>query len=246
MSSFLITGGSRGIGAAVARQLGRAGHNVGINYVRDAGAAQAVADNVRASGGVANIYKCDVRNEAEVVAMFGAFSADFGRLDGFVNNAGIVGTKASLVEMSAERISNMFSTNVVGAIVCAREAVRIMTQQGGAAGGIVNVSSRAAALGSAGEYIDYAASKGAIDTFTKGLANEVAALGIRVNAVRPGLIETDIHASGGQPDRLERLASGVPLGRAGAPEETAEAICWLLSDAASYVTGAYIDVGGGR
>jgi NAD(P)-dependent dehydrogenase (short-subunit alcohol dehydrogenase family) len=250
--TLLITGGSRGIGAAVARLAALRGHDVAINYTRDAAAAEAVAADVRAAGRRALVIQADVGDEAAVRAMFGRIDEAWGAgavnaLGGLVNNAGIVDVPSRVDEMSAARIERMFRINVFGSMWCAREAVRRMsTRHGHAGGSIVNLSSAAARLGSPGQYVDYAASKGAIDAFTLGLAREVAAEGIRVNAVRPGIIETDIHASGGQPERARQLAPSVPMQRAGSAEEVAAAIVWLLSDEASYTTGAVLDVTGGR
>jgi NAD(P)-dependent dehydrogenase (short-subunit alcohol dehydrogenase family) len=244
---ILVTGASRGIGRATARLAGARGWSVGVNYRGDeAAAAQAVAE-VEAAGGRAIAIQGDVASEADVVAMFDATERAFGRLDGLVNNAGIVAPASHIADMSAERLRRMFDVNVLGAFFCAREAARrLSTSRGGRGGAIVNVSSVAARLGSPFEYIDYASSKGAIDSMTIGLAKELAGEGVRVNAVRPGLTETDIHASGGEPDRAWRLGKTTPLGRPGRPEEIAEAIVWLLSDAASYTTGALLDVTGGR
>lgn len=243
----LITGGSRGIGAATARLAAARGYAVAVNYARDAAAAEAVAADVRAQGAPALCIQADVSDEAQVVRMFGRIDADLGRLTALVNNAGIVDATQRVEDMSAARLRRMFDINVIGSILCAREAVRRMSlRHGGHGGAIVNVSSAASRIGSAGQYVDYAAAKGAIDVFTVGLAREVAADGIRVNAVRPGLIETDIHASGGLPDRVRDLAPQVPMQRGGRPEEVAEAIVWLLSHAASYTTMALLDVSGGR
>jgi NAD(P)-dependent dehydrogenase (short-subunit alcohol dehydrogenase family) len=244
---LLVTGGSRGIGAAVARQAAQAGWDVAINYLRDRASAEAVAAAVQAAGRRAMTVAADVGDEAQIVAMFAAVDAGLGRITGLVNNAGIVDRPARVDAMSAERLQRMFAVNLTGSFVCAREAVRRMsTRNGGAGGVIVNLSSAAARIGSAGQYVDYAASKAAIDTFTLGLAREVATEGIRVNAVRPGIIETEIHASGGLPDRAREMAPMVPMQRAGSADEVAAAIVWLLSDAASYTTGAVLDVTGGR
>ena len=232
--AVLITGASRGIGRATAVLAAARGWDVGINYARDAAAAEHTAHG-------------HVANEADVVAMFDAVAAAFGRLDALVNNAGIVAPSMPLADMPLDRLTRMFDTNVLGAYLCAREAARrLSTDRGGRGGAIVNVSSIAARLGSPNEYVDYAGSKGAVDTLTVGLAKELGPHGVRVNAVRPGLIETDIHASGGQPGRAARLGAQSPLGRAGEAHEVAEAIVWLLSDAASYTTGTLLDVGGGR
>jgi NAD(P)-dependent dehydrogenase (short-subunit alcohol dehydrogenase family) len=244
---LLVTGGSRGIGASVARLGAARGYRVAVNYVSQPAAAAAIVDGIRAAGGDAEAFRADVGSEAEIVAMFEAVDRRFGRLDALVNNAGIVDLKQHVDEYSGARIARMMAVNVTGAILCAREAVRRMsTRHGGRGGAIVNVSSMAAVLGGAGEYVDYAASKGAIDTFTIGLAREVAGEGIRVNAIRPGLIDTDIHASGGEPGRAQRLAPTVPMKRVGTAEEVANAIVWLMSDEASYVTGTVFDVSGGR
>lgn len=244
---LLVTGGSRGIGAATARLAAARGWDVAINYTRDAAAAEAVAATVRAAGRRALLLQADVADEAQVLAMYAQVDREWGRLSGLVNNAGVVDVAQRVDEMDAARIRRMFEINVYGSLWCAREAVRRMsTRHGGPGGAIVNLSSVAAKLGAPGQYVDYAAAKGAIDAFTLGLAREVAAEGVRVNAVRPGIIATEIHASGGQPDRAERLAPQVPMQRAGSAEEVAEAVLWLLSDAASYTTGAVLDVGGGR
>lgn len=239
-----VTGGSRGIGAALSRRLVDDGWRVAIGYRARSDAADALVDCL---GGNAIALAGDVASQAEVLRMFATLDAEFGRLDALVNNAGIVAPATRVADMAAERIERIFAINVLGAFYCAREAVRRMsTAHGGHGGSIVNVSSVAARLGSPAEYVDYAASKGAIDTMTVGLAKEVATEGIRVNAVRPGLIETDIHASGGAPDRVERLAGMVPMQRGGTADEVATLIAWLLSSQASYVTGAIIDVAGGR
>jgi len=244
---MLVTGGSRGIGAAVARQAAARGYDVIVNYTRDAGAAEAVAADVRAAGRLAWTFQADVADEAQVMAMFGMLDGLQRPLAALVNNAGVVDVAQRVDAMSGERIRRMFAINVFGSLYCAREAVRRMsTKHGGAGGAIVNLSSAAARLGSPNQYVDYAAAKGAIDSFTLGLAREVAAEGVRVNAVRPGIIETDIHASGGLPDRAKQLAPQVPMQRAGSADEVAEAVLWLLSPAASYATGTIIDVTGGR
>jgi NAD(P)-dependent dehydrogenase (short-subunit alcohol dehydrogenase family) len=245
--TLLITGGSRGIGAAAAVLAARDGWDVAINYTRDAAAAERVAAQVREAGRRALVLQADVSDEAQVLAMFAAVDKDFGPLRGMVNNAGVVDLPARVDEMSLQRLMRMFAINLTGSFLCAREAVkRMSTRHGGAGGVIVNLSSAAARLGSPGQYVDYAAAKAGIDTFTLGLAREVAAEGIRVNAVRPGLIDTEIHASGGLPDRAKQLAPTVPMQRTGSAEEVAQAIVWLLSDASSYTTGSVIDVTGGR
>ena len=244
---LLVTGGSRGIGAATAVRAARAGWDVAINYTRDATAAEAVAAEVRALGRRAMVVQADVAEEAQVLAMFAAVDASWGRVTGLVNNAGIVDLPARVDEMSLQRLQRMWAVNITGSFLCAREALKRMSRRhGGPGGAIVNLSSAAARLGSPNQYVDYAASKGAIDTFTLGLAREVAAEGVRVNGVRPGIIDTDIHASGGQPDRAAQMAPSVPLQRAGTSEEVAAAVVWLLSDEASYATGTTIDVTGGR
>lgn len=243
----LITGASRGIGAATALAAARAGYAVAVNYRDNSLAADDVVRTIRAMGGTAITVQADVAHEDQVLAMFAKVDAKLGRLTALVNNAGVVDVTCRVDEMSAARLQRMFTTNVVGSMVCAREAVlRMSTRHGGSGGAIVNLSSAAATLGSPGQYVDYAASKGAIDTFTVGLAREVAAEGVRVNAVRPGIIDTEIHASGGQPDRAQRLATQVPMQRAGTAEEVADAIVWLLSAQASYTTGTILDVTGGR
>jgi NAD(P)-dependent dehydrogenase (short-subunit alcohol dehydrogenase family) len=244
---LLVTGGSRGIGAATVRLAAARGWDVAINYTRDTAAAQAVAADVRAAGRRAWVLQADVADDAEVQAMFQALDREAGVLRGLVNNAGVVDVAARVDEMNAARWQRMFAINVFGTLSCSREAVRRMsTRHGGPGGGIVNLSSAAARLGAPGQYVDYAAAKGAIDVFTLGLAKEVAAEGVRVNAVRPGLIETEIHASGGQPDRARQLAHQVPMQRTGTAEEVAAAIAWLLSDESSYTTGSLLEVTGGR
>lgn len=243
---LLITGGSRGIGAAVARQAAAAGWHVAINYTRDAAAAEAVAAEVRALGRKALTLQADVADEAQVEAMFARLDAE-GRLGALVNNAGVVDVAQRVDQMSLARWRRMFDINVFGTMLCARAAVqRLSTRHGGVGGSIVNLSSVAARLGAPGQYVDYAAAKGAVDVFTLGLARELATEGVRVNAVRPGVIVTDIHASGGQPERAQQMAPQIPMQRPGEAHEVAAAIIWLLSDAASYTTGALMDVTGGR
>lgn len=242
----IITGGSRGIGRATALAAAARGYKVVVGYVSNKTAADEVVAKIEASNGKAIAVKCDVGSEQDILALFKAADA-FGPLGALVNNAGIVGTSQRIDEMSAERIQRMMAVNVTGSILCAREAVkRMSTKHGGKGGVIVNLSSVAAKLGSPNTYVDYAASKGAIDTLTLGLGYEVANEGIRVAGIRPGLIDTDIHASGGEPDRAHRLAGNVPMKRVGTADEIANAIVWLLSDEASYVTAATLDVSGGR
>lgn len=244
---LLVTGGSRGIGAAICLGAAKAGWRVAVNFATNRDAADAVVDAIKAVGGEAIAVKGDVGSEADIQAIFAAVDAAFGRLDGLVNNAGIVGQTARVDEMSVDRLERMFRINITGSIRCAAEAVRRMsTRYGGKGGVIVNISSMAAVLGSSAQYVDYAASKGAIDTFTIGLSREVAAEGIRVNAIRPGIIDTEIHASGGLPDRARDLAHTIPVQRPGTAAEVADAVLYLLSDKATYVTGAILNVSGGR
>ena len=244
---LLVTGGSRGIGAATALLAAQQGWAVAVNYTAHSLAADAVVSAIRASGGSAIAVQADVADEAQVLRMFEAVDTQLGRLTGLVNNAGVVDVTARIDEMSVARWKRMFDINVIGSMLCAREAVRRMsTRHGGEGGSIVNVSSAASRLGSPGQYVDYAAAKGAIDAFTIGLAKEVAAEGVRVNAVRPGLIDTEIHASGGLPHRVNDLKHQVPMQRGGTAHEVAQAIVWLLSDAASYTTMSLLDVSGGR
>ena len=246
---LLITGGVRGIGAATALLAVQDGWAVAVNYHRDSFSAAALVSRIQHTGGEAFAVSGDVASHEDVHAMFSAVDAHFGsdRLSGLVNNAGIVGMAERVDEMSVARLQRMLAVNVLGSMYCAQEAVRRMSSRHGGKGGrIVNLSSAASRLGSPAQYVDYAASKAAIDTFTLGLAREVAGEGIRVNAVRPGIIDTEIHASGGEPDRAQRMATQVPMQRPGTAEEVARAIVWLLSDAASYTTGAILDVSGGR
>ncbi len=244
---MLITGASRGIGAACALLAAQRGWAVAVNYVANSLAADDVVRQIRAAGGTAMTIKADVAIEADVLRMFEAVDAKLGRLQGLVNNAGVVDVAARVDAMSVARLERMWTTNITSSFVCAREAVkRMSTRYGGTGGSIVNLSSAAARMGSPGQYVDYAASKAAIDTFTLGLAKEVATEGVRVNGVRPGIIDTDIHASGGQPDRVVQMGPQVPMQRAGTALEVAQAIVWLLSDAASYTTGSIVDVTGGR
>jgi NAD(P)-dependent dehydrogenase (short-subunit alcohol dehydrogenase family) len=242
----VITGGSRGIGRATALAVASRGFRVCVGYASNEAAAKSVVSAIEAKNGKAIAVKCDVGSESDIMALFKA-ADEFGTLGALVNNAGIVGTTSRVDEMSAERIQRMMAVNVTGSMLCAREAVkRMSTRHGGDGGVIVNLSSVAAKLGSPNTYVDYAASKGAIDSFTIGLGHEVAGEGIRVAAIRPGLIDTEIHASGGDPDRPHRLSSSVPMKRVGTADEIANAIVWLISDEASYVTSAILDVSGGR
>lgn len=254
--SVLVTGGGRGIGAATSLLCAARGWAVAVNYASDAAAAERVVAAIRAGGGQAIAVPADVASDAAVIAMFATLDRELPPLAGLVNNAGVVDLAARVDAMSEARLQRMFAINVFGSFFCAREAIRRMTtkpgegarsEAGGHAGGaIVNLSSAAAKLGGPGQYVDYAAAKGAIESFTIGLAKELAAEGIRVNAVRPGIIETEIHASGGAPDRVRQIAASLPMQRAGSAEEVAEAIVWLLSDASSYTTGSIVEVTGGR
>ena len=247
MAVILITGGSRGIGAATARLAAQRGYAVCINYKSHAVAAHALVDEIAAAGGHAIAMAADISIESEVMRLFETCEANLGPLTALVNNAGILETQMRLINIDSARLERIFATNVIGSFICAREAIkRMSTKRGGTGGAIVNVSSGASRLGSPNEYIDYAASKGAIDTLTIGLSKEVADEGIRVNAVRPGFIYTEMHASGGEPGRVDRIKEQVPMKRGGTAEEVAQAILWLLSDEASYVTGAFIDVTGGK
>ena len=245
--SVLITGAGRGIGAATARRLVGDGYQVCINYLKDQQSAESLAQELQARGGRVLLCRADASLEADVARMFGEIDQAFGGVDGLVNNAGILLPQMRVEQMTAERINRIFTTNITSYFLCCKEAVkRMSTRYGGKGGAIVNVSSAASRLGSAGEYVDYAASKGAIDTLTMGLAAEVAEEGVRVNCVRPGFIYTDMHRDGGEPNRVDRLKSQLPLRRGGQPEEVAAAIAWLLSDQSSYSTGTFVDVSGGR
>ena len=244
---LIVTGGSRGIGAATARIAGRSGYAVCVNFLKNKAAAKQIVDKINADGGHAIAVGADISKEEEVLELFSTVDDSLGKISALVNNAGILERQMRIEDMDEKRLNRVFITNITGSILCAREAVKRMSiKNGGNGGTIVNLSSAAARLGSPGEYIDYAASKGAIDTFTRGLAQEVAEDGIRVNAVRPGVIETDIHASGGEPGRVERIKDTIPLKRGGKPEEVAKAIMWLLSSESSYTTGSLLEVSGGR
>ncbi|MGI2034874.1 SDR family oxidoreductase [Rhizobium panacihumi] len=244
---LLVTGGSRGIGAAICLLAAAKGWRVAVNYAANKAAADAVVSEIEAGGGEAFAIRGDVGNATDIVVMFEAVDKHFGRLDGLANNAGIVDAPARVDEMSVERLERMMRINVTGSILCAAEAVRRMsTRHGGRGGAIVNISSMAAIIGSPSQYVDYAASKAAIDTFTIGLAREVAAENVRVNAVRPGVIDTEIHASGGLPDRARDMAPSIPMQRAGTAQEIADAVLYLLSPEASYITGSILNVSGGR
>lgn len=246
-STLIVTGASRGIGAAIATLAGSRGYSVAVNYTKGKAEADTVVAEITSGGGKAFAIQADVTREEDILRLFVESERELGPITALVNNAAITGGFARVEDVSASALEQVMSVNVVGALLCAREAVRRMsTRRGGRGGAIVNISSRAAKTGSAGEWVHYAASKGAIDSFTIGLAREVATEGIRVNAVAPGLIETGLHAANGAPDRLKRLASSIPMHRPGTPEEVAEAVLWLLSPAASYTTGAIVEVGGGR
>lgn len=247
MAIALVTGGSRGIGRATALLLAQEGYTVAVNYQQNLHAAQEVMNLITQAGGKAFVLQADISDENQVVAMFTAIDQHDEPLAALVNNAGILFTQCTVENLTAERINRVLSTNVTGYFLCCREAVKRMAlKNGGSGGAIVNVSSVASRLGSPGEYVDYAASKGAIDTLTTGLSLEVAAQGIRVNCVRPGFIYTEMHASGGEPGRVDRVKSNIPMQRGGQAEEVAQAIVWLLSDKASYVTGSFIDLAGGN
>jgi len=244
---LIITGASRGIGAATARIAGRSGYVVCVNYLKNKAAAKQIVEEIKDDGGRALAVGANISREDEVVKLFRTVDDKLGKISALVNNAGILETQMRIEDMNAARLNRIFLTNITGSFLCAREAVkRMSTKNGGKGGAIVNVSSAAARLGSAGEYVDYAASKGAVDTFTRGLAQEVAGEGIRVNAVRPGVIDTDIHASGGEPGRVERVKASIPMKRGGSAEEVAKAIMWLLSSESSYTTGSLLEVSGGR
>ncbi len=244
---LIVTGGSRGIGAAVARLAAAQGYRVCLSYLKNCQAADEVVAAIRAQGGTAIAVQADVAQEPDVTRLFREAEEALGPITALVNNAGILEKQMRVESMDAARINRVFATNVTGSFICAREAVRRMSaRHGGSGGAIVNLSSRASRLGAPGEYVDYAASKAAIDTLTVGLAKEVAAEGIRVNAVSPGVIYTDIHASGGEPNRVERVKDSIPMKRGGTADEVAQAVLWLLSDEASFTTGATIDVAGGR
>jgi NAD(P)-dependent dehydrogenase (short-subunit alcohol dehydrogenase family) len=247
LGTLIVTGASRGIGAAIARLAGERGFSVAVNFATGKAEAEAVAQQIVSAGGRASVIQADVAREQDVVRLFKTAERELGAIKGLVNNAAITGGFSRVDAVSASALAQVMAVNVTGAIVCAREAVRRMSiRHGGSGGAIVNISSRAAKTGSAGEWVHYAASKGAIDSFTIGLAREVATEGIRVNAVAPGLIETGLHAANGDPDRLQRLATTIPMERAGTAVEVADGVLWLLSPAASYTTGAILEIGGGR
>jgi NAD(P)-dependent dehydrogenase (short-subunit alcohol dehydrogenase family) len=245
--TLVVTGGSRGIGAAVARLAGIRGYSVALSFLDNEGAAQSVVDEIRSSQGTAVAIRSDVALEGDIIRLFEEAERGLGPICGLVNNAGVTGGFSRVEALGAASLAKVLTTNVAGTILCAREAVKRMSiRHGGQGGAIVNISSLAARTGGSGEWVHYAASKGAIDTFTIGLAREVAAEGIRVNAVAPGLIATDLHAANGAPDRLDRLSPMIPMGRPGAPGEVAEGVLWLLSEEASYTTGTILEIGGGR
>lgn len=243
----IVTGGSRGIGAAIAKLLGANGYSVAFNYASDETAARGVLDHLTRAGTRAVAVQADVSREADILRLFEIAERELGPLRALVNNAAVTGGKARVEQIDAAQLAQMLAVNVAGTILCARESVRRMsTRRGGPGGAIVNISSLAARTGSAGEWVHYAASKGAVNTFTIGLAREVAAEGIRVNAVAPGLVETGLHAANGEPGRLARMSPSIPMQRAGTPDEIAQGVLWLLSDAASYITGTILEIGGGR
>jgi NAD(P)-dependent dehydrogenase (short-subunit alcohol dehydrogenase family) len=245
--TLVVTGGSRGIGAAVALLAGNRGYSVAVNFLNNQAAAQNVVEEIRSSGGSAVAIRGDIALESDILHLFQEAERELGPIDGLVNNAGVTGGFSRVETIQAASLAQVLSANIAGTILCAREAVkRMSTRHGGHGGVIVNISSLAARTGGAGEWVHYAASKGAIDTFTIGLAREVASEGIRVNAVAPGLIATEIHAANGAPDRLQRLSPAIPMRRPGSPTEVAEGVLWLLSDAASYTTGTILEIGGGR
>ena len=245
--TLVVTGGSRGIGAAVARLAGSRGYSVALSFLDNEAAARNVLDDIRSSGNAAVAIRGDIALEEDIVRLFAEAERQLGPIYGLVNNAGVTGGFSRVEALEAANLARVLTTNVAGTILCAREAVKRMSiRHGGQGGAIVNISSLAARTGGAGEWVHYAASKGAIDTFTIGLAREVGAEGIRVNAVAPGLIATDLHAANGAPDRLERLSPTIPMGRPGSPPEVAEGVLWLLSEAASYTTGTILEIGGGR
>ncbi len=247
LGTMVVTGASRGIGAAIATLAGKQGYSVAVNFVTREDEAQVVVKQIISAGGQAYAIRADVGQEQDIVRLFQMAERELGPINALVNNAAITGGFARVEEVKADALARVMAVNVSGAFLCAREAVRRMsTKRGGSGGAIVNISSRAAGVGSAGEWVHYAASKGAIDSFTIGLAREVATEGIRVNAVAPGLIETGLHAANGQPGRIERLMPSIPMQRAGLPQEVAEGVLWLLSPAASYITGAILQIGGGR
>jgi len=247
LGTLIVTGASRGIGAAIAQLAGECGYAVAVNFSTGAKEAQQVAGKIMAGGGRAVAIQCDVSRELDILRLFETAERELGPIKALVNNAGVTGGFARVDEVSSAAIANVMAVNVAGTILCSREAVRRMsTRHGGLGGVIVNISSIAARAGAAGEWVHYAASKGAIDSFTMGLAREVATEGIRVNAVAPGLVETGLHAANGEPDRLQRLAGTIPMGRPGMPSEVAEGVLWLLSPAASFTTGAILEIGGGR
>lgn len=247
LGTLIVTGASRGIGAAVATLAGERGYAVAVNFATSEAEAMQVVGEIVAGGGRAVSIQADVSREEQIIRMFETAERELGPIKGLVNNAGVTGGFARVDEVSSAAIANVFAVNIGGTILCSREAVRRMsTRRGGTGGAIVNISSRAAHTGAAGEWVHYATSKGAIDSFTIGLAREVATEGIRVNAVAPGLVDTGLHAANGDPNRLQRLMGTIPMGRAGAPREVAEGVLWLLSSAASYTTGAILQIGGGR